>query len=249
MEILYETHFSQYLGRTMEYKVYGGQGLPCIAFAPEGGRFFDWEDHGMTAAAARWIEEGKLTLLCPDSLDGQTFLAQGDVRPRAELHERWVCYLTREFLPQVQALFPEQKPLLVGCGLGAAHAVSLYLRYPQQFCQVIGLSGLYDTQRFFGKTQDDLVFRSSPLCTLPALPESSAVLQTLRQGAPLILCSGQGQGAEADALADCQALAAVLEQQCVPCCTDAWGFDVTHDWHWWAKQLEFFLDTQIFPAV
>ncbi len=248
MEIRYEIHSSQYLDRKMEYKVYGSKGLPCIALPPEGARFYDWEEKGLVAAAEHWVNDGKLMFICPDSIDSETFLAGGSDRDRAKQHERWICYLLRELLPAVQQLSGAQTPLLAGCGLGASHAVNLFLRQPELFRGVISLSGLYDTQRFFSDTQDDLVFRNSPLLTLAALPETDARLPILRNAKPLVICCGKGPGTEADALADTRTLSSLLNQKQIPACCDEWGDDVTHDWHWWNKQLTYFMENAVFPC-
>lgn len=248
MQICYETHYSQYLNRTMEYKVYGNSGIPCLAFAPEGAHFYDWEEKGLIAAASHWIDAGKILFICPDSIDQETLLASGSDRERAVLHERWICYLLHELLPAVSKLSTDHSHLLLaGCGLGASHAVNLYLRRPELFRGVIGLSGLYDSHRFFRDTQDDLVFRNSPLLTLAALPEQDSRLPFLRTAKPLVLCCGKAPGSEANTLADTRALTALLNEKSIPVWSDEWGQDVTHDWNWWAKQLAYFMEQTVFP--
>ena len=69
MRTEYFKEYSRYLDRPMEWKVYGHGGLPCFVFPCQGGRFYDWEDRGMCALAGRWIDSGRLTLICADSLD------------------------------------------------------------------------------------------------------------------------------------------------------------------------------------
>lgn len=250
MKIRYEVHCSRYLQRQMEYKVYGRGGLVCIALPPEGGRFYDCEERGLLAGASRWLEDGRMTVFCPDSIDAETFLASGSERPRIEQHERWICYLLQEFLPLVQDACPNAfpVPLLIGCGLGANHAVNLYLRHPALFQGVIGLSGLYDTGRFFSDTADDLIYRSSPLPILAALPQGSEKLRLYQKAAPLVLCCGKGPGQEQTALQDTRTLADLLHKQQVPVWCDEWGEDVTHDWHWWSRQLDYFLEKAVFAA-
>ena len=246
MEIRYETHQSRYLNRKMEYKIYGSKGLPCILLPDENGRFYDWEEKGGLAdAAGRWIDAEKLVVFFPDSIDAETFCSAGEERTRAEQHERWICYLTEEFLPCVQKACKNSAaaPLIAGCGLGAAHAVNLFLRRPELFCGVIGLGGLFDTGRFFAKTADDLVFRNSPLLTLASLPAADNRIAAWRKASPFVLCCGQG---DADALQDTRKLADTLKKLEVPVWFDEWGTDVTHDWYWWNKQLNYFMEKAVF---
>lgn len=230
----------------MEYKTYGNAGIPCIAFAPERARFYAWEENGLVEAVAHWINEGKLMLICPDNIDSETFFACGNDRDRAMLHERWICYLLYELIPlfqHISALDPLF--LLAGCCLGANHALNLYLRYPARFQGVIALSGLYDSRRFFDSTQDDLIYRNSPLLTLAALKEQDPRIPFLRTAKPLVLCCGKGPGTE-QALADMRTLTNLLVKKEIPVWSDEWGLDVVHDWSWWAKQLDYFIKEAVF---
>lgn len=250
MQTAYYKEYSRYLGREAEFKVYGTGGLAVLALPCRGGRFYDWEDHGMTGAAASLIDGGQIQLFCADSADGESFLAEGDARPRAEAAERWFCYLTRELYPRISALNggPAGRVLTAGTDLGAAHALRLRLRRPDLFCGVIALSGIYEGSRWFGEAADDLVLR----CGCAELVRSGAADLSLLRGAssgegeaengpaaPILLCAGQGAWEE-EALASTRTMAALLEQAGVRTQTEYWGQDVTHDWPWWQRQFALF---------
>ena len=47
MRIDYHKEYSSYLGRDMEFKVYGHGGKPAMVFPCQNGRFYDWEGFGM----------------------------------------------------------------------------------------------------------------------------------------------------------------------------------------------------------
>lgn len=250
MQTAYYKEYSRYLGREAEFKVYGTGGLPVLALPCRGGRFYDWEDRGMTGAAASLIDGGQIQLFCADSADGESFLAEGDARPRAEAAERWFCYLTREFYPRILTLNDGRpgRVLAAGTDLGAAHALRLQLRRPDLFCGVIALSGSYEGSRWFGEAADDLVLR----CGCAELVRSGAADLSLlrsawpkendngsRPAAPIFLCAGQGDWEE-EALASTRAMAALLEQAGVKPQAEYWGQDVTHDWPWWRQQFALF---------
>ncbi len=55
----YVKWFSRRLRRDMELLVFGHGGLPVVVFPTSGGRFFEFEDHGMVAALAQRIEAGE----------------------------------------------------------------------------------------------------------------------------------------------------------------------------------------------
>lgn len=243
MEINYYKEFSAYLDREMEFKVFGHAGRPILVLPNLNSRFYDWENFGMVEKAAWWIDRGKVQLFCVDSIDGESWAGQGDVRRRAEMQEKWFLYLTRELYPRMIALnggTNQGKVLAAGIELGALHAVNCLARRPDLFNGVIALSGRYDTQPYFGDAADDLVFRSSPLRYLADTTAADPALAQWRQADPLILCVGQGAW-EDDFLASTQALAQQLERLDVPVQLELWGYDVTHDWVWWQKQWQLFL--------
>ena len=127
MEMRYFKEYSRYLNRDMEWKLYGHAGRPCLIFPCQSGRFFDWEDRGMCRLAQRLIDEGKLMLICADSIDPESWDNQGKARPRIEMQERWFNYLCEELMPRAFDMIDPQywgKVLVGGASMGAVHAVN-----------------------------------------------------------------------------------------------------------------------------
>ncbi len=60
MQINYYKEWSNYLGREMEFKVFGHGGRPVVVFPCLSGRFYDWENFGMVEKAAWWIDRGEI---------------------------------------------------------------------------------------------------------------------------------------------------------------------------------------------
>lgn len=266
MEGIYYKEWSTALGREMEFKVYGTAGAPVLAFPCEGGRFYDWENHAMPDAAAWLIENGRIQLFCADSIDAGGLLDESlSPRRRAEMQEKYFCYITGELAPRILALNaagnaakasaaeadkpaekaaarPAKKPVLwaAGADLGAYQAVNCLLRRPELFCGVIGLSGRYDVAGRMGGAEDDLALRNSPLSALAVGLLDSADKAAL-QKSQILLYAGQAQdGREPEALASTQALDAALKAAGIPVSTEIWGQDVTHEWHWWARAFDVF---------
>ena len=257
MDGTYYKEWSAVLHREMEFKRYGHGGTPMLALPARGGRFYDWENNAMPEAVAVLLQAGKLQLFCADSIDAESLLAGSDApRRRAEMQEKYFCYLTQELAPRILELTAEpkaadaktekadeteKKPVLwcAGVDAGAYQAVNCRLRRPALFAGAIGLSGLYDAARFFGGEADDLILRNSPL---KALAEGGIYDQKLLAAADensLLLCAGQG-GYEDDARADTEALHAALDAAALPCHVEIWGNDVSHDWYWWGKEFGLF---------
>lgn len=241
MQTEYFKEHSCFLKRDMEFKVYGHSGQPCLAFACEGGRFYDWEDHGMFDALSPLIESGKIQVFCVDSVDSESWTGQQDNRERTETQERWFNYLCCELVPLILKINAAngqsyKKILTMGASLGAGHAVTLYLRRPELFCGAVGLSGSYLPSGWFGNYLDDLVLRNSPLDLLRLMSASRAN----EFAGPLWLCSGQG-AYEERFLSETKQLAKALSNHKIPVQLEVWGYDSCHDWNWWKKQLPIFV--------
>lgn len=249
MEMEYHKQESRQLARPVEYKVYGSGGTPLLAFPIGNGRFFDWENNGMCAALGPWLETGLAQLICVDGVDGESWLAEGPERPRAEMQERWFNFLCLELLPTLQQQAndgdktPEKgaatkpiQPLLCGAEMGALNAVNVFLRRPALFGGVIALDGNYAADAYFRDEQDDLVYRNTPALYLPARTKCAAAAEK-----PLILCCGRGPGEE-NALRSLDAFLPLLEGTGLAPVVDRWGEDVTPDWYWWQKEIAYFAE-------
>lgn len=166
MQGTYYKEWSRMLGREMEFKVYGTAGVPVLALPARGGRFYDWENNGMPEAVASLLSSGKLQLFTADGIDAESLLA-GDAAPRrrAEMQEKYFNYLSTELAARIRELNQTEKGQRIWCvgvDTGACQAVNCRLRRPEVFGGAIGLSGLYDMNRFLGRAEDDLVLRNAP---------------------------------------------------------------------------------------
>ncbi len=239
MEVRYFKEYSHNLDREMEFKIYGNGGKLCLAFPPQDGRFFDFENYGMVETIRPWIEEGRVMVVGVDAIDGETWSSGGDPRQRLELHERWFRYVTDELVPRCHELGADcRKGLTTGCSMGALHAANFFFRRPDVFDAVVSLSGLFDANFFFGSYHDDLTYANSPLQFLPNMPDDHPWMDLYRQS-DIILCSGQGAWDE-EMMAHERRLESILHVKGVPVWADYWGPDVCHDWPWWQKQLPYF---------
>src|SRR5262245_37907725 len=122
----------------MELLRFGYAGQPLVAFPASGGRFFQWEDFGLTGALAWRLAAGAVQLWCLDSVDEESWHAAARApEDRVERHLEYERYVLDEVLPDVPA-----PPVLAGAELGAFHAVLHCLRHPGRFQGWIALSGM-----------------------------------------------------------------------------------------------------------
>ena len=241
MKVEYAKKYSHQLERDMEFKVFGHAGKVCLAFPPQNGRFYDFENFGMVEAIRPWLEAGKILLVCADGIDTETWSDfQGDPRYRIEQHERWFSYVTDDLLNRAYSMGGVPGgAIATGCSMGAVHAGNFFFRRPDLFDTLVSLSGLFDAGFFFHGYMDDLVYANSPLHFLPNMPADHPYMELYRRS-NIILCAGQGAWDE-DMLADTRRLEAQLQRMGIPAWADYWGYDVSHDWPWWRKQLPYFM--------
>lgn len=245
MEIRYEKHYSSHLGREMEFKIYGHAGKPVLFIPCQSGRFFDFENFKMVDAWAKWIEEGRCTVYSADCIDDEAWAAQGaDNRWRIENHERWYNYIVEELVPTIRHLSGlrngyDQRIMTFGCSMGAMHAANLFFRRPDLFDRVFAISGLYDSNMFFGDYMDELVYQNSPVHYLANMPADHPYINMYNLSRILIVV-GQGKW-EDQLLGSTRWLDTVMCQKGIKARFEYWGYDVDHDWPWWFKMVDTYL--------
>lgn len=247
MNVEYHHWHSDRLGQKFELKSYGHAGRPMMVFPSSDGHFWDYEDHGMIAAAAPWIDAGKLRVYSVDGRDWEswsnTSIGSWD---RGARHETYDATIAQEVIPFIrQTSGVNGRNLIVtGCSGGAYHAANFMFRHPDLCDTAILLSGVYSTKHFRTDHVDDYdyahpsVYFNNPLRYLPGLNDPWH-LDRLKQSR-IILCCGQGAW-EDDCLRETYDLARVLRDRGIPHWLDIWGHDVNHDWNWWRVQLPYFL--------
>ena len=221
--------------------VYGQGGKPVLVLPSQDGGRRDFEGFGMLAACEPFLREGQITLYCVDSVDRETWSHySAQPRQRMEQHERWIGFLTQEFLPFMKADTGwEGGVMTLGCSMGATHAANLALRFPQLFDSLIALSGAYDAAWLLYGYMDDLVYLNSPVHFIPNIPIGGHYVEELNRSR-LVFCCGQGAWEE-EMQRSLRLLQGAFEEKGIQAWVDFWGHDVNHDWPWWRRQLGYFL--------
>lgn len=240
MRIEYHRHYSGYLGRDMEFKVYGHGGKPVLFIPCQGGRFVDFENFHMLDHWAKWIEEGKCTVYSIDTIDNETYADKGgNPRYRIEQHERWYNYVVEEMVPTIHHMTGSRLPIMVfGASMGAMHAGNLFFRRPDLFGSVFAISGIYESEDSFGNYMDDLLYQNTPCAYIPNMAWDHPYIDMYNNSKMLFVV---GQGAWEDALlASTRNLQRVCENKGIHARFEYWGHDVNHDWPWWYKMVELY---------
>jgi esterase/lipase superfamily enzyme len=237
----YYTWSSPRLRRSFEIKVYGSRGKPLLVFPTSKGRFFQYEDFGMVAACRPFLEQGRVKIFAADGIDGESWWNEGaHPAEKARRHQEYDACILEEVVPFIheQCQVGPIPIMTTGCSFGAYHAANFLFRHPEVFDTCIALSGVYSLGPFVGDYQDDNVYYNDPMRYLPNLHDPW-YLDRYRDDR-IILCAGQGAW-EDHFLAETRALSSVLRARGIDHWLDIWGTDVSHDWPWWQRQIEYFL--------
>jgi esterase/lipase superfamily enzyme len=228
------------IDRGMTVIRYGHYGRPVLVFPSEAGRAWDFENNGMLDAVGDLLADGRVKLYCVDSLDADSWADRTlPLEERALQHEVYTRWLTHAVVPYVHSdTSPDAELITVGCSLGAYHAVHFAMQRADLAPLAIGLSGNYDisSSGSWGARGDASYF-ANPSDYVPNLQGDH--LEWLRSRVSILLVVGQG-GWETDPTGSLQStvrMAAMLQEKGIRCELDLWGYDVSHDWEWWRRQL------------
>ncbi len=237
MEVTHTSYQSGRLNRQMQLITYGTKGYPLLVFPTQDGKAEQWEDFGMIEVLRPMIEKGEIKLYCVDSVDQESWSDLGGDKPhRAQVQEDYFQSICQDVLPLIKG---KKKPVTVGCSMGANHALCTYLRRPDLFGGCISLSGVYDTNVFFGDWMDKTLYDNAPIAFLKGMEIDHPYVKLYRKG-QIIVCVGQGAWEE-EGIRTTREIEAQLKRLEVPAWIDYWGQDVNHDWPWWKKQILYFL--------
>ncbi len=231
---------SAILGKDMHVNVYGKKGLPVIMFPTLEASPESLEEAGVVDELAEYLDSGIIQLFCTETVDQESWAADGDPKERAQRQETYYHYVVDELVPLVHKMSKSTaRPLAMGCDMGATHAAIALLRRPDLFQGCVCLSGSYDSRRYFGDWMDATLYDNTPNAFLPQMPLDHPYVAVYNQR-QLLFCTGQ-EASEADSLRCTREMDANLVRLGVEAWCDYWGGDVTHNWYWWKKQLRYFL--------
>ena len=231
---------SKSLGQEASLIVYGEGGYPVVAFQTQDQKASELEGEGMVDALAEFIDGKQIQLFSVDNFDEQSWsLLSGDNEARAARQEAYFRFVTDELIPRVHELNASNlRPIAFGCSMGAVHAAIALFRRPDLFQGCMALSGIYHSGYFFGDWMNSTLYDNDVLAFLPNMPLDHPYVGLYRNRSLLFCC---GQGEDAQFAEDERRMDAELNRLGVDHWCDYWGADVTHDWHWWKKQMAYFL--------
>jgi len=142
--------YTPYLSREFEMLVFGDKrGLPLILFPKSGARYYENKDFGLVGAVARYIDNGRITICCPHSIDLESFYNKS-IHPanRMRNHNAYENVIVREVFDLARRECSCGRVAVCGASLGAYHAANIAFRHPDAVSHLISLSGSFDVSSF-----------------------------------------------------------------------------------------------------
>jgi esterase/lipase superfamily enzyme len=232
----YHVAESPTLGRQMELLRFGHAGRPMIWFPTSQGRFYQVEDFGLIGAVADHLDEGRLQIVCVDSIDGESFYDEGKhPADRIRRHDAYDRYLAAEVVPFIrERAGGDARVGTLGASFGAYHAVNFGLRHPDLVDKVVGFSGKYDIHSFLDGYWDELAYFHCPTAYVPNLTVDEAERLSAMDIAIVT-------GATDNILEGSQEMIRVLDQRWIRHRGHIWDPPYGHDWNWWRDQIRWYV--------
>jgi esterase/lipase superfamily enzyme len=240
--MLIETHgwYSPHVGRDMALRVYGHYGAPIVVFPTSGGDEREYEGQGMIDALAHHIDAGRVKLYCVNSVNNQSWYDKhAHPRHRSWMQARYDDYVRHELVPFVFHHCGTAGIALTttGASFGAYHAANSLLKHPDVFRRCLALSGVYDVRRFMDGDYDENFYFNNPVDYMASLGDPW-YLDQLR-GCDIRLVTGTGPFEDPGPT---YRLSAVLAARAVGHGVDDWGSEGGHDWPFWKRQMDRYID-------
>ena len=235
--------FSHNLAMEMPLVGYGHAGAPLLMFPTAAADYLEYERFQLIDAISHHIEAGRVRAYSINSVNRYSLLnEQASPTLKAELLTRYDRYVVDEVLPLIRQDTGDYaaQPVTTGASLGAFLSANAFFRHPDLFGGVIAMSGSYDIRSYLRGYSDDNVYFNNPVQYLENLNDDY-YLPLLRRSDPraIVILSGQGAYEAPDRS---RHLSQILHAKGIPHTLDLWGHDVDHDWPWWRKMLDYYID-------
>jgi len=160
--------YSPTLGKEFEMLVYGHYGTPVIVFPSTMGRFFESKDFKLIDSVAHLVEEGKVKIYCPDSVDALSWYnKKAHPADRVKNHIWYDKFIEEEIVDAIRSAYGIDKVVVAGASFGAFHAANFAFKHPEKVSHLFCMSGSFDVRSFMDGYYDDNVYFNNPVDYLP----------------------------------------------------------------------------------
>ena len=170
---MHEEYFkwhSPNLSMEIEMLKFGQRGYPLIIFPTTMGRHHESKDFGLIESAKWFLDEGLLTIYCPDSIDRHSWYNKAIHPARKVTNHIWYDQMIlHEIVHRVRHNTGTGKVALSGASFGGYHAANFAFRHPEFVSHLFTMSGAFDVKSFLDGHYDENVYFNNPIDYLPGL--------------------------------------------------------------------------------
>ncbi len=226
---------SPLLGRTMSLQVIGHAGARVLVFPTSMGTHAEWPDRRMHLVLQDHIDNGWIQLFCLDQPHQENWGNEA-VGPghRGWMHVQYYRYVQEEVLPFTAWKNSNPFVIATGASLGASHAITFGLKYPESVGRMLGMSGLYDITRMLGGYSDSNVYAVNPMAFMANEHDPRRLEAFRRQDTILVI------GREDPMYQNNAEFSALLWRRGIGNALRVWDGNA-HDWPYWEKMVRLYL--------
>jgi esterase/lipase superfamily enzyme len=226
---------SPLLGRDMALQVIGHAGARVLVFPTSMGTHREWPDRRMHEVLRDHLENGWIQLFCLDQPHHENWGNEAvSAGHRAWTHLQYYRYVREEVLPFTAWRNPDPFVIATGASLGASHAVTFGLKYPEAVGRILGMSGLYDLKRMTGGYADDNVYAVNPMDFMVHEHDPGRLEAFRRQDIILVI------GREDPMFGNNAEFSALLWSKGIGNALRVWEGNA-HDWPYWEHMVRIYL--------
>ncbi|WP_447642041.1 MULTISPECIES: esterase family protein [Chitinophagaceae] len=230
-EEAYHKWYSQKIGRDFEMLVFGHSGIPVVLFPTSQGRYYENKDRGMIDVMSWFLENGKIKIYCPDSIDADSWYNKAaPAWVRAANHNLYDSLILEDVLGRAFYETGHDRAVMAGCSFGGYHAANFAFRHPDKVRAMLSMSGIFDMRMQLDGYYDDNVFYNNPVDYVPGNTDSNLWNMQIALGtAEWDICLGYNYE-----------MAEILAKKHIPYWLDVEPGE-KHDWTLWLKQFPKYL--------
>lgn len=234
--------YSPSLHKHMNISVYGHYGFALLMLPTAAADFLEYERFHLINAISHPINSGKLKVFSINSINNESWLNHFmHPRDKSIRHNHFNDYVINEVIPYIKNNTSYETPIIIsGASFGALHAMNLFLKRPDLFQGVIGMSGDYNLQHYTKGYFDQDVYFNNPMAYLPNLNDEF-LLSQIRKSKNIHIISGSGSYEKPKASRE---LSELLKSKNINHELAIWGEDMPHDWPTWQRVLPFYIENR-----
>jgi esterase/lipase superfamily enzyme len=212
--------------------IFGHSGYPVILFPTSRGKYYENKDFGLIDSVAGLVNEGKIKIYCPDSIDGDSWYNYS-IHPadRVKTHMAFESMIINDVIPMAKNDTGRERVAVAGCSFGAYHAANLAFKYQDSIGYLISMGGAFDIKQFIMGYYDDNCYYNNPMDYLPGITDPWKYSHL-----GIVLGTGEWDMC----LDENQRLSEILKGKGIGHWLDIkrWA---GHDWQWWREMFPRYL--------